>query len=109
MMENRTSANIKHLFLDFCNRNLPKMLKQEAFKVQFDTGDNAIIKDEKSYISLENFKYDEFGDFVVTGAFDPRYLVTEKKLEDGTKEVVVEIELLDTNYKTSVAQSEEGE
>ena len=69
VMESRTSANVKKLFLDFCNKNIPKMLKQEEFKVKFDTEQDAIIMNGDSKIVLGNFRYDELGNFEISSAF----------------------------------------
>jgi HSP20 family molecular chaperone IbpA len=109
VMENRTSANVKDLFLKFCNKNLPKMLKQEELKVKFDACGEAIIKEGESKIVLENLRYDKFGDFVVFGSFEPRYSITEKILDSEIKEITVDVELLDAQYKSTFLKDSEGQ
>ena len=109
VMDDRTSANVKELFLDFCNKNISKMLKQEEFKVKFDTDKDAIIMDGDSKTVLSNLRFDELGNFEVSSAFEPMYSMIEKTLDNGTKEVKVEVELLDTEYQSKVLKDGEGQ
>ena len=109
VIESRTSANVKKLFLDFCNKNIPKMLKQEEFKVKFDTDQSAIIKDGASKTVLGNLRYDELGYFEVSSAFKPKYSMVEKTLDNGTIELKIEVELLDTEYQSKLLKDGEGQ
>ena len=109
VMESRTSANVKKLFLDFCNKNIPKMLKQEEFKVKFDTDQSAIIKDGASKTVLGNLRYDELGYFEVSSAFKPKYSMVEKTLDNGTIELKIEVELSDTEYQPKLLKDGEGQ
>jgi len=107
VIENRTSANVKKLFLDFCNKNLPKLLKQEEIKLQLNSDESAIIKEGGPNIVLENVRYDEFGNFSLSSAFEPRYSTLEKQL-DNKKEITVILEVLDSKYEAELETDEEG-
>lgn len=108
-MSQRTQVDVGRFFLDFCNRNLPNLLKQDI-KLKFNKDQTAIIKDgDSKSIVLENLHYDEFGNFYFSSTdFEPRYSIEEKPLEPGKKDITVEIEVVDSEFKANYLKGPEG-
>ena len=108
-IENRTSANVKELFLKFCDKNLPVILKQEDIRLKLNPDETAIVKEDGPKIRLENLRYDEFGNvYCITSAFEPRYSMIQRNLEGDKKEVTVDMELLDTKFEADYDLDAEG-
>jgi len=109
-IENRHSTDVKQQFLEFCNRNIPDILKQEKIKLQLNTEGTALVKvSDCPNIILENLQYDEFGDFSVTTAFKPRCSVIhwikespDKDEQKRKEEVQVHMELLNSEFKAKI-------
>ena len=110
-MSQRTATDIAKHFLEFCNKNLPSILKQDI-KLKFDKDQRAIIKEDSSQdIVLENLHYDEFGNFsVFSTVFEPRYSIDEKIIDPltGKRELIVGVEVLDSEFKASYIRHSDG-
>lgn len=108
-MVQRTQIDIPKAFVDFCNKNLPSILKQDI-KLKFNKDQTAIVKDEDSKnIVLEILQYDEFGNFsVFSTTFEPRYSIDEKVLEPGKRELTIEVELLNSEFKATYLRHQDG-
>ena len=108
LIENRTSADVKRLFLDFCNKNIHSILKQENIQLKLNKDETAIVKvDSCPNVVLENLRYDEFGDFWVSTGYEPRYSVIQRKKENNKTEMVVEMDLINSSFQAILKRDPE--
>ena len=109
LIENRTSADVKRLFLDFCNKNIHSILKQENIQLKLNKDETAIVKvDSCPNVVLENLRYDEFGDFWVSTGYEPRYSVIQRKKENNKTEMVVEMDLINSSFQAILKRDIDG-
>jgi len=95
--------------MDFCDKNMSKILKQNNIQLKLKADESAIVKvDDCRPVALEDLRYDEFGNFSISTAFEPKYSVVQRDKDANTIEIVVEMDLINSIYTSKVKRDAEG-
>eukprot|EP00331_Platyophrya_macrostoma_P017671 CAMPEP_0176462646 /NCGR_PEP_ID=MMETSP0127-20121128/35404_1 /TAXON_ID=938130 /ORGANISM="Platyophrya macrostoma, Strain WH" /LENGTH=271 /DNA_ID=CAMNT_0017854629 /DNA_START=430 /DNA_END=1245 /DNA_ORIENTATION=+ len=105
-MTSRRKINILEEFRKFSDINLKELAPD--IRLRYDENKKAFLAESKNLAFLENLFYDELGNFVPNGDFEPRHSIFENDKGEGVKEITFIVETLGSKYDVMLEQEEDG-